>query len=147
MDSFPRRESNSESASVSDRLTCPTGNLRNTDLESTPGARDQPRNSFDPQRTVSLAGATLSPDFRWVQGSGRFIVGDQVSTYTYSDSSGPRSFLLGPMVEIAVARDVFVEGDAIYRPMRSRSETGSDGEMFSGSRTIQTWNLPVLVKY
>jgi hypothetical protein len=98
-----------------------------------------------------VAGATLSPDFRGVQGSGSYtsISGSQTftSSYTYSDSSGPRSFLVGPMAEIAVGKGFSVEADAIYRPMRSRSQFGSDGEVSSVSRTIGTWNLPVLGKY
>jgi hypothetical protein len=95
----------------------------------------------------AVAGATLSPDFRTVQESFTLINGSQTSTIAFSDSSGPRSFLVGPMVEIALAKGFFLEGDAIYRPMRSRSETDTNGEISSGSATIETWNVPVLGKY
>jgi hypothetical protein len=101
-------------------------------------------------RRISLGivtGVTLSPDFRGVQGSSEFVSGIQTIPETYSDSSGPRSFLVGPMVEIALAKGFFIEGDAIYRPMRSRFQTNTNGELSSSSRTIGTWNLPVLGIY
>jgi hypothetical protein len=101
-------------------------------------------------RRISLgvvAGVTLTPDFRGSQGSSPTFIGTPTSAYTFVDSSGPRSFLVGPMAEIAVAKGFLVEGDAIHRPMRYRTQIDTSGEISSFSRTIDTWNLPVLGKY
>ena len=101
-------------------------------------------------RRISLgvvAGATLSPDFRAVQGSYTFISGAQSISYTYSDSSGPRSFLVGPMLEAVAGKGFFLEADTIYRPVRAREQFDNNGELFSLSRAAKTWNYPVLAKY
>lgn len=98
-----------------------------------------------------VAGGTLSPDFRSAQSSGSytFISGTQTSTdvYSYFDSSGPRSFLVGPMIEIAIAKGFSVEADAIYRPMHASYRDDNNGVTFSSNQTISVWNYPVLGKY
>jgi Outer membrane protein beta-barrel domain len=88
--------------------------------------------------SVSLGvviGATLTPDARTYTGSSTSIGGDQITTFTDSFSAG--TFLVGPMVEIALAKGFFLEGDAIDWPVH-------DGYQFN---TISSWNFPVLGKY
>jgi hypothetical protein len=78
-----------------------------------------------------IAGATLTPDFRSFQSSGDTFGG---SPFFFSFSSSPGAFLIGPTVEVALARGFFLEGDAIHQPMHFTS-------------TINTWAFPVLGKY
>jgi hypothetical protein len=79
-----------------------------------------------------VVGATVTPDLRTE--SAPFPIRG-------SFGSTPAGFLLGAMVEVAVARGVFIEGDAIHQPITltygGRNEDGS----------INTWNFPVLGKY
>jgi hypothetical protein len=51
-------------------------------------------------------------------------------------SSNPTGFLLGAMIEAAVARGVFIEGDAIHQPIVSTFD-----------ETFNTWSFPLLAKY
>jgi hypothetical protein len=102
------------------------------------------------RRYISLgvvAGVTVSPDFRGAQGAFEFSNGTQTITQAYSDSSGPPGFLVGPMIEFALAKGFFVEGDAIRRPMASREQISQNGQFISISRTISSWSYPVLGKY
>jgi hypothetical protein len=78
-----------------------------------------------------VAGVTLSPDFRSFQGTGDTFNGNPSF---FSFSSSPGAFLAGAMVEVALARGFFFEGDAIHQPMHFTS-------------TINTWTFPVLGKY
>jgi hypothetical protein len=87
-----------------------------------------------------VAGATLSPDFRNVTVS-------QTFAFTDSFSSSPGAFLLGPMVEVAIAGGFFFEGDAIHQPMRSTNRGGFNGEFSSHTQTFNTWSFPLLGKY
>jgi hypothetical protein len=102
-------------------------------------------------RRISLGvvtGVTLSPDFPSVQGSGtQNISPTQAIPTTYSDSSGPRSFIAGLMVEIAVGKAFALEADAIYRPMRARYQDDFGGVVVSGSQTTNTLTYPILGKY
>ena len=86
-----------------------------------------------------VAGATLTPNFSTVQES----FGDFGTVY----SSGPRNFLVGPMVEIALPKGLFVELDAIHTPVSSHLQGNFDGGAFSSATTVTTWNLPLLGKY
>lgn len=75
-----------------------------------------------------VVGATVTPDLRSVQ-----------FPYGGSSSSNPGAFLLGAMGEAAIARGVFLEGDAIHQPMSAT---------FAGyAQSINTWSFPVLGKY
>ncbi len=77
-----------------------------------------------------VVGATVTPDLRSV-------------TFPYASgsfSSSPAAFLLGAMVEVAIARGVFIEGDAIHQPI-----TPTFGGVAEGS--INTWSFPLLGKY
>jgi hypothetical protein len=78
-----------------------------------------------------VAGATVTPDLRTERSP--FLNG--------SFSSRTPSFLLGAMVEAAIARGVFIEGDAIHQPITPTF----GGAQENGS--INTWDFPVLGKY
>lgn len=95
-----------------------------------------------------VGGLTLSPDFPNVQGSGtEFISPTQAIPVTTTLSSGPRSFVAGLMVEIAVGKAFAVEADAIYRPMRDQYRYDFGGVIVTGGDTTNTWTYPILGKY
>ena len=97
--------------------------------------------AFGPHISLGVvAGATLTPDFRNVTYS---------QTFAFTDlfTSSPGAFLLGPMVEVAIARGVFFEGDAIHQPMRSTLRAGFNGVISSSTRSINSWSFPLLGKY
>ncbi len=97
--------------------------------------------AFGPRISLGVvAGATLSPDFRSVTLS-------QTFAFTDSFSSSAGGFLLGPMVEIAIARGFFFEGDAIHQPMRYKNRGGFDGNISSDTQSFTTWSFPLLAKY
>jgi hypothetical protein len=87
-----------------------------------------------------VAGATLSPDFRSVTLS-------QTFAFTDSFSSSPGAFLLGPMVEVAIALGFYFEGDAFHQPIRSIFRGGFDGNISSSTQVFNTWSFPLLGKY
>lgn len=78
-----------------------------------------------------VAGATVTPDLRSVT----------FPVLTGSFSSESPSFLLGAMVEVAVARGIFIEGDAIHQPVTPTYGGVQEAE------SINTWRFPVLGKY
>jgi hypothetical protein len=82
-----------------------------------------------------VLGATLTPDFRSLT-----VV---APAFTISFSSPPGDFLLGPMVEVAIARGFFFEGDAFHQALRSTSSIGGS----SNTETWDTWTFPLLGKY
>jgi len=97
--------------------------------------------AFGPHVSLGVvAGATLSPDFRSVTVS-------QTSAFTDSFSSNPGAFLLGPMVEVAIAQGFFFEGDALHQPMLSTSRGGFNGDISSHTQSFNTWSFPLLGKY
>ena len=97
--------------------------------------------AFGPRVSLGvIAGATLSPDFRSVTIS-------QTFAFTDSFSSNPGAFLLGPMVEVAIARGFFFEGDAIHQPLRSTNRGGFNGDISSNTESFTTWSFPLLGKY
>ena len=97
--------------------------------------------AFGPRISLGVvAGATLSPDFRSVTYS-------QTYAFTDSFSSSPGAFLLGAMVEVAIARGFSFEGDAVHQPMRSTGRLGFNGVISSDTRSINTWSFPLLGKY
>jgi hypothetical protein len=88
--------------------------------------------AFSPRVSLgAILGATLTPDFRSFQTSGDTLNGNP---YFFSFSSSSGAFLVGPMVEVAIARGFSFEADAIHQPMHFTS-------------TINTWTFPLLGKY
>jgi hypothetical protein len=81
-----------------------------------------------------VAGATVTPDLRPVSPPFPFIG---------SSSSNPAAFLLGAMVEVGIARGVFIEGDAIHQPMSSTSHFNG----YTDTQSFNTWSFPLLGKY
>ena len=81
-----------------------------------------------------IAGATVTPDLRTVS---------QPFPFAGSSSSDPAAFLLGAMFEVAIARSVFFEGDAIHQPVSTTFRGGSDGY----TQSFNTWSFPLLGKY
>jgi hypothetical protein len=75
-----------------------------------------------------VTGVTLSPAFQGFQQSFTFLNGAETITSGYSYSSGPPSFLVGPMVEAAVGKGFFIEADAIHWPMPNPYKMDSNGE-------------------
>jgi hypothetical protein len=97
--------------------------------------------AFGPRVSLGVvAGATLSPDFRSVTIS-------QTFAFTDSFSSNAGAFLLGPTVEVAIARGFFFEGDAIHQPLRSTDRGGFNGNISSHTQRFNTWSFPLLGKY
>lgn len=70
---------------------------------------------------------------------------------TFSQRSGPHSFLVGPAVELRVKDGWSVEADAVYRPVRGYFTTAGTlfGQTYSSSyeSSFSTWQFPVLAKY
>ena len=98
----------------------------------------------------AIAGATLTPDFPTYQvnGTAYFGTGNPVA-FTQFNTTGPRSFIVGPELELAIAHGISTEADAILRPMRSReSQTYEDGMALSPQDgSVTTWEFPILGKY
>ena len=100
-----------------------------------------------------IGGETLRGDLASTSGS--IIVGVpsgsagstlQNGTATYSGLHDP---LIGPMVELAVTKQLSLEVNALYHPLRYHSETTLNGTSI-GSTTFNdaiTWDFPVLAKY
>jgi hypothetical protein len=70
---------------------------------------------------------------------------------TFASRSGPRSFLVGPAVEVQVRDGLSLEADAVYRPIREHyTNTGTiSGQPYiqSGDSSFSSWQFPVLAKY
>jgi hypothetical protein len=62
-------------------------------------------------------------------------------------SSGPRSFLFGPTVEIRLPHRLSLEVSALNRPISSATETSYEGMLFRTTYRAVTWVFPVLAKY
>lgn len=77
--------------------------------------------------------------------------GIQSINATSLNYSGPKSFVVGPMLEFHLPKELSVEIDAVYRPLSSTTKTVlSNGETFgpfSSTSRIVTWQFPVLAKY
>jgi hypothetical protein len=63
--------------------------------------------------------------------------------------SGGKSFLVGPVLDVSVFRNLSIEANAIYRPERQVSKlVSADGNLFNSSGgSFVTWQFPVLAKY
>jgi hypothetical protein len=73
----------------------------------------------------------------------------QQETVTSTSSAGPKSFIVGPTVELELPKHFSLEAAAVYRPVRSLfQEILSNGQKYvSGVGTNITWEFPVLAKY
>ena len=98
-----------------------------------------------------IAGTNLTGDYDQTEQAGTDAVffGRPL---TYLRSSGPRSLLVGPMVEFKSPSILSVEVDGIYRPVSVKLDAVySDGNAVPGSSTIAnlgshrhvTWEFPV----
>jgi hypothetical protein len=115
-----------------------------------------PRHPLSPRIALGLIGGTTlfhdvptsSSGFVLVQaGTGGNTNQPEPGT-TYG--SGSDASLIGPALEVALLKHVFVETDAVYHPIEdSRRDVLSNGEVldsFSGAEG-RTWEFPVLGKY
>jgi hypothetical protein len=62
---------------------------------------------------------------------------------------GLTTFLVGPTVEFALPRNLYVETDAVYHPLREREQINPNGTV-TQSATFNdaiTWEFPLLAKY
>jgi hypothetical protein len=62
-------------------------------------------------------------------------------------SSGPRSFVFGPSVEVHLPRRFSVEVNALHRPISSATETFYEEMPYRSTYRAVTWVFPVLAKY
>jgi hypothetical protein len=64
-------------------------------------------------------------------------------------NSGLHDPLIGPMVEFALPKKLFLEIDALYHPLRYHGETTLNGTLTSSTTFNEaiTWDFPVLGKY
>lgn len=98
-----------------------------------------------------IAGTSLTPDYPTFSYPYSFI---DVQTQPMAASgtvyqSGARSFIVGPVVEIALAKRLFLEADALYHPLpesiRYLATTGAQPGSYSAG--VSDWEIPVLAKY
>ncbi len=79
-----------------------------------------------------VVGATVTPDLR-------SVTFRQPFSGSVSSTSG--SFLLGAMLEVGIARSVFIEADAIHQPITPIQDGVEEAD------SINTWSFPLLGKY
>jgi hypothetical protein len=105
-----------------------------------------------------VAGTNLTGDFRTETNTyetnifvprpgGGYTIQQEIVTFT--SSAGPKSFIVGPMVELELPKHFSVEAAAVYRPVHSLfQQTLSDGRKYSsGVGTNISWEFSVLTKY
>jgi hypothetical protein len=116
-----------------------------------------PRHPLSPRIALGvIGGTTLSHDVPtssngfvvYFQGATGGNTNQPESGTTYVSGSDPS--LIGPALEVALLKHVFVETDAVYHPIEcSRRDVLSNGEVldsFSGAEG-RTWEFPALGKY
>jgi hypothetical protein len=106
-----------------------------------------------------VAGASLTNDYRSsshpvtviyvvpVPGGGYI---QQEASGSVLEYSGPKSFLVGPSVEVQMPGNLSLEADAVYRPLRYvENYVVPNGPSFGGPHhgRVLTWEFPVLAKY
>ena len=128
-------------------------------LEFLVGFRAPSRSNARPFGTrVSLgliAGANLTADYASAAGTrippalDNISFTSQLANASFISTSGPRSFSAGPLVEVAMPKNLSVEIEGIYRPLRSSVQI-----FFPGGRRSMTvadhrssWEFPVLARY
>lgn len=106
----------------------------------------------------AVAGTNLTGDFGKVTSpafppalanSGYTYQLAQLANATYLTSAGPRSFLAGPQITLALPRRFSIAVEAVYRPLRSSVEifpANSHLEL-SYQDHRSTWEFPVLAQY
>jgi hypothetical protein len=99
----------------------------------------------------AVAGVSLTPDFRSRTYQYQVIGGSAFESFS---GSGPRSFLRGAMLEVALPGRFSVEGDVIYDPLKSSTRTVIAGTSqvpgllpSSYGYASPEWRFPVLAKY
>jgi hypothetical protein len=103
----------------------------------------------------AVAGTNLTGDFGTVTSS-QFPQALANSGYSpqevkapFVDSAGPRSFMGGPVAALELPRQVSIEVDAIYRPLRSFVQAllsnGHENLTYEDHRT--TWEFPILARH
>jgi hypothetical protein len=90
---------------------------------------------------------TLATNIFVVRPGGGYTI--QQDNVTFISSSGPKSFLVGPTVEIDLPKNFSVEAAAVYRPVREHfQQILSNGKRYSSVEGVNTtWEFPVLAKY
>lgn len=89
----------------------------------------------------------MTKDFRTL----RYTFPLEGASYTEVSESGPRSVVIGPMVELALSGNWSVEVNALHRKLKYEVRSEVPGN-FCGVNTfcggdVSTWQFPVLVKY
>ncbi len=101
---------------------------------------------------VVVGGTSLTPDFPPVYQSGPI---DQSGNPGYEGKyfGGPRSFILGALVEGHLSDRFSIEANVLHRPMKLRSRfhvTYPDGHAEDNDETrtvVRAWEFPVMFKY
>jgi hypothetical protein len=96
-----------------------------------------------------IFGVNLLGDYNSTSSTAQDVIsGNQI---TFSSSSGPRSFLVGPAAEFRLTDKFALETDAVYRAMRQRyTDTfivSGQPEHFSGDTSFASWQFPAVAKY
>src|SRR5215469_5413123 len=98
--------------------------------------------------TAEARPSTESYQINQITGSGSFLTSEETDVTT-----GLKSALIGPALEVSLPRRFSVELDALHRPLRDRQMITVVGAAapfsFSGNFTnsTTTWEFPVLAKY
>jgi hypothetical protein len=99
----------------------------------------------------AVVGVSLTADFR--SRTQQYMTSDSSSVETFQ-GSGPRSFLSGAMLEVALPRRFSLEGNVIYDPLNSTSRTVILGTPpvpsllpSSYGYASPEWKFPALAKY
>ncbi len=101
-----------------------------------------------------IAGATLRNDLQDTVNPALVAVPQPGGGYTLqsgtSTNSGLKSFLIGPTLEFRLPKDLSLQVDALYHPLRYFAEQRVDDGAPLHTSTFNeavTWELPVLAKY
>jgi hypothetical protein len=93
----------------------------------------------------AVMGTNLLGDYNSTMSTEHDVIsGNQI---TFSSSSGPRSFVVGPAVEFRATDDFSLEADAVYRPIREHHIETLNVGSFSHDSSLITWQFPLLAKY
>ena len=120
-------------------------------LELMVGISRRSESAWHPLGDRFSAGALLGTNLTdYYQGSSFAEVDGQFSL-TSVNTPGPQSFLVGPMLEVALAKGFSVHGAALYQPLHitiddTVSTAAGERHLHSVATNIE-WNFPVLGKY
>src|SRR5258708_1734729 len=77
--------------------------------------------------------------------SNQTILGVDISTHFYSRS---KDYIVGPSLEVRLPLHLSVEADGLYRPLiQTTTNTVVPLGTFTYSRTVNSWEFPILAKY